>query len=95
VRAVRAADALDPGIDVTSKAANHRLLAALLRRKAEILELPVRFVPLSPDRVKRTSAFDGLHALWILLERRIAQPRANRPASQYTGDAATRTRPAK
>jgi len=95
VRAIRAADALDPSIDLTSKSANHRLLASLLRRKAEILELPVRFVPLSPERVTRTSAWDGLHALWILLERRFSQPRQGASREQYAGDAAAGTRPAK
>ena len=95
MRAIRAADALDPSIDLTSKSANHRLLASLLRRKAEILELPVRFVPLSPERVTRTSGWDGLHALWILLERRFSQPRQGASREQYAGDAAAGTRPAK
>ena len=86
VRALRAADALDPRVDLTARSVNHTLLASLLRRKAEILELPVRFFPLSPDRVKRTSALDGLHALWILLAERLA------PARQ--ADRAPRTTPA-
>ncbi len=56
VRAIRAADVLDPRVDLAHKNANHVLLSRLLRRKAEILEIPVRFVPLSPDRVKRARA---------------------------------------
>jgi hypothetical protein len=95
VRAVRAADALHPGVDLTSKGANHRLLAALLGRKAEILELPVRFVPLSPDRVTRTSALDGLHALGILLERRFARARPAPPSPPFAADPAARARTAK
>jgi 2-phospho-L-lactate transferase/gluconeogenesis factor (CofD/UPF0052 family) len=63
VRAVRASDALEAGIDLTHKRANQHLLARLLRRRAEVLELPVQFVPISPDKVKRTSALDGLQAL--------------------------------
>src|SRR4029450_7624164 len=77
VRAIRAGDALDPKVDLTAKSGNHVLLASLRRGTGEILELPVRFFPLSPDRVKRTSALDGLHALWILLAER---PTARRTA---------------
>ena len=63
VRAVRAADALEAGIDLTHKRANQHLLSRLLRRRAEMLELPVQFVPISPEKVKRTSALDGLQSL--------------------------------
>jgi len=78
VRAVRAADAFDPSIDLTHKGANHLLLSGLLRRQAEILEIPVRFFPISPERVKRTSPFEGLHALATIVWRRLSSPR---PAS--------------
>jgi hypothetical protein len=70
VRAVRAVDAFDSAIDLTDKRANHLLLSALLRRKAEILEIPVQFFPISPERVKRTTPFDGLQALGTILWRR-------------------------
>jgi len=77
VRAVRAADVFESGVEVTDKRANHWLLSALLRRQAEILEIPVRFFPLSPERVKRTSPLEGLEALATILMRRLApQPRA-------------------
>ena len=66
VRAVRASDALAAGIDLTHKHANHHLLSRLLRRRAEILELPVQFLPISPERVRRTSALEGLQALATL-----------------------------
>jgi 2-phospho-L-lactate transferase/gluconeogenesis factor (CofD/UPF0052 family) len=71
VRAVRATDALAAGIDLTHKRANQHLLASLLRRRAELLELPVQFVPLSPEKVKRTSAFDGLQSLLTILALRL------------------------
>ncbi len=86
VRAVRAADAFDPAIDLTDKRANHLLLSALLRRQAEILEIPVRFFPISPERVKRTSPLDGLEALATIVWRRFSRGRsqladaASRPA---------------
>ena len=72
MRAVRAADAFDPAVDLTDKRANHLLLSALLRRKAELLEIPVRFFPISPERVKRTSPIEGLQALSTIVWRRFA-----------------------
>jgi hypothetical protein len=75
VRAVRAADAFDPRIELTDKRANHLLLSALLRRRAEILEIPVRFFPISPERVKRTSPLEGLEALATIVSRRLAPRR--------------------
>ena len=95
VRAIRASDAFDHGVDLAAKHANHVLIAQLLRRKAEILELPVRFVPLSPERVKRTSALDGLRALGILVKHRVVAP--GRPAADaaYVPEQTPRTRPAK
>jgi 2-phospho-L-lactate transferase/gluconeogenesis factor (CofD/UPF0052 family) len=95
VRAIRASDALDPRVDLTVKSINHVLLASLLRRKAEILELPVRFFPLSPDRVKRTSAVDGLHALEILLAHRLSRPRPAARPQDYASDASAPPRPVK
>ena len=70
VRAVRASDALETGVDLTSKQANHQLLSELLRRKADILEIPVQFFSISPERVKRTSPLDGLYALATIVWRR-------------------------
>ncbi len=69
------------------KLANHQLLASLLRDRAELLEMPVRFFPLSPDRVKRTSAMDGVRAMATVLARRFAR-RAQ--ALQASGQGATR-----
>jgi hypothetical protein len=72
---VRAADAFDPSVDLTHKRANHLLLSELLRRKGEILEIPVQFFPISPERVKRTSPIEGLHALGTIVWRRMVSPR--------------------
>jgi len=88
VRAIRAADALDPRVDLGHKNANHVLLARLLRRKAEILELPVRFVPLSPDRVKRTTTIEGMHALATLVTRRFAGGRLETAPVPYASESA-------
>lgn len=67
VRAVRATDALTLPVALTHKHANQYLLASLLRRRAELLEVPVQFLPLSPDRVRRTTVGEGVRALGILL----------------------------
>jgi len=95
VRAVRAADALDPSVDLTHKNANHVLLSHLLRRKAEILEMPVRFFPLSPERVKRTSALDGVRALTTLVTHRFGVRRSIGAVASYASDSATPARPLK
>lgn len=89
VRAIRAADAFDPRIDLTDKQANHLLLSELLRRKAEILELPVQFFPISPERVKRTSPLDGVHALGTIVWRRMSRPvrpADRKPVATSVGD---------
>ena len=75
---MRATDAFNPAVDLTDKRANHLLLSELLRRKAEVLEIPVQFFPISPERVKRTSPIEGLHALATIVWRRFA-PRAPVP----------------
>ena len=62
-RAVRARYLRALNVDPAHKLANHQILAALLRDRAEVLEIPVRFFPISPERVKRTSILDGLRAL--------------------------------
>lgn len=70
VWAVRAADAVAPDVNVTAPQASHLVLSRLLRRKAEILEVPVHFLPLSPERVNRTTPLDGLRALATILRQR-------------------------
>ena len=73
-------------VPLTHKRANQHLLARLLRRKAEILEIPVQFFPISPERVKRTRVLEGLQSLATLVAdvcrgrpcRRVAAPVASR-----------------
>ena len=69
-RAVRARYLRDLNVDPAHKLANHQLLASLLRNRAEVLEIPVRFFPISPKRVKRTSLLDGGRAMLEILMRR-------------------------
>jgi len=55
---------------LTDKLANQHLLSVLLRRKAEMFEVPVQFFAISPQQVRRTSPFDGLRAIAAVLRGR-------------------------
>jgi 2-phospho-L-lactate transferase/gluconeogenesis factor (CofD/UPF0052 family) len=74
-RILRSSYLLRCGVDVAHKDLNHHLLAAVLRDKAEIRELPVTFLPLSPARVRRTGVGDGLAAVWTILRLRFQRGR--------------------
>ncbi|MBK9241466.1 MAG: YvcK family protein [Acidobacteria bacterium] len=79
-RAVRAKYLRGVNVDPALKLANHQLLASLLRDRPEVLEIPVRFFPISPKRVKRTSVFEGFRAVWEIVVRRLSPaPGATRP----------------
>jgi 2-phospho-L-lactate transferase/gluconeogenesis factor (CofD/UPF0052 family) len=80
VRAIRTEDALSVTVPLTHKRANQHLLARLLRRKAEVLEIPVQFFPISPERVKRTSIVDGLGAVGALVGGRFKSPARSNPS---------------
>jgi hypothetical protein len=73
-RAIRVADVQRVRCPLTHKHINQHLLSALLRRRAEILELPVQFFAISPELVRRTTVGDGLHALAIALGGRLRPP---------------------
>jgi hypothetical protein len=98
VRAIRADDALGIDVALTHKRANQHLLARLLRRKAEILEVPVQFIPISPERVKRTSLVEGVQSLGALVAGRLraAEPRRSGAEGRQGAEAAAerRTNPA-
>jgi hypothetical protein len=76
VRAVRASDALAIECRLDDNVANHHLLSRLLRRRAEILEIPVGFFAISPDQVRRTSVGDGIRSVGIAVSRRFRRPSA-------------------
>jgi 2-phospho-L-lactate transferase/gluconeogenesis factor (CofD/UPF0052 family) len=73
VRALRASDAASAAIDLTATNANHHLLSRLLRRKADVLEIPVQFFPMSPALVRRPRPLDGLRAFGIMLRHRLSR----------------------
>ena len=87
LRAVRATDAVTLAVPLTHPLANQYLLVSLLRRKAALLEVPIAFLPQSPERVRRTTVRDGLRSLWTLLLGRtsvIAPPGAEAPLPRPT-----------
>lgn len=50
---------------------NQRLLSAILGGQFEILEMPVRFLPQSPQKVKRTTVLEGLKSVLIIFLQRL------------------------
>jgi hypothetical protein len=71
-RIVRAADVQSLPVPLTHRLANQYLLSRLLRRRAEVLEVPVQFLSLSPERVKRTGIGEGLRSLATIFWLRLA-----------------------
>jgi hypothetical protein len=83
-RAVRARDALGVPCRLTDRLVNQHLLVSLLGRRAEILELPVQFVAIGPDQVRRTTVLDGLRSIAIGVSGRWSRrsvPRGNQAES--------------
>ncbi len=70
VRIVRMADALRVPVRFTDPFVNQYMLPQLLRRYADVLEVPVQFLPLSSVRVRRTGVLEGLRQLAIIVGQR-------------------------
>jgi 2-phospho-L-lactate transferase/gluconeogenesis factor (CofD/UPF0052 family) len=70
-RAVRTGDVLAAPVPLSHKDINQYLLSDLLRRKAEMFEVPVHFYSLSPDQVRRTTIRDGARAVATIVWRRL------------------------
>lgn len=86
-RAIRAADALALKCPLTSKLTNQHLLPILLRRRAEMQEIPVQFFSISPERVRRTSVVDGLRAIGIAVAGRFGRRAPQVPVVTPPGEA--------
>lgn len=93
VRGMRASYLTNLPVPPDDKLANQYLLSAMLADRADVLETPVQFLPLSPERVRRTTPGEGLRSLALIAWQRIMQrkrtaanltPRAERgvPASE-------------
>jgi 2-phospho-L-lactate transferase/gluconeogenesis factor (CofD/UPF0052 family) len=78
-RAVRVEDACSLFLPLTHKRANQELLSRLLRRKAEMYEVPVHFYSVSPHQVKRTTVLDGLQSIGTILWSRLRRAPAATP----------------
>jgi 2-phospho-L-lactate transferase/gluconeogenesis factor (CofD/UPF0052 family) len=88
-RAVRTEDACRVSLPLTHKRANQELLSHLLRRRAEMYEVPVFFYSVSPHQVKRTTVIDGILSLGTILWSRVRPRPAALPApTQAATDAA-------
>jgi 2-phospho-L-lactate transferase/gluconeogenesis factor (CofD/UPF0052 family) len=82
VRAVRTGFLTNLPVAPDDKLANQYLLCALLREKADLLETPVQFLPLSPERVRRTTLAEGIRSLAVIAWQRITRPKPVAAASE-------------
>jgi hypothetical protein len=80
VKAVRTEYLVNDNLEITAPNFNQKLLCSLLDEKAEVLETPIQFFPLAPDKVKRTSVFGGLRSLVTVLSER--SPKRQIPEGQ-------------
>jgi hypothetical protein len=71
VRAIRTAYLNHPDLDLGHRCLNQELLSLLLHDRAEVFEIPVHFLPISPEKVRRTTVTEGLQALFTILWRRL------------------------
>lgn len=71
-RAVRTAALGGETLDLDDRLVNQRLLSRLLARRAEIIETPVQFIPMSPGKVRRTTVGEGIRSLAMMLRWRLA-----------------------
>jgi hypothetical protein len=86
VRAVRASFLTSLPVAPDDKLANQYLLCALLREKADLLETPVQFLPLSPDRVRRTTPAEGLRSLAVIAWQRLSRRQSSRVTPQTAAE---------
>jgi len=84
VRAIRTSILRKHGLDPKHPNANFQMLSVLLRLQAEIIETPVRYFPISPQKVKRTTVREGVTALWTLIRQRFTHCE---PATEQSADA--------
>ena len=86
VRAVRSGFLTGLPVTPDDKLANQYLLCALLREKADLLETPVQFLALSPERVRRTTLGEGLRSLAVIAWQRLTRPKPAVPTTQASAD---------
>ena len=67
---IRSAALRGEPLDYRRRDFNQAVLSRLLRRRAELLEIPVYYFPISPEKVRRTTIGDGLRSLLTILRGR-------------------------
>lgn len=67
VWAVRARFLHGESVDYHRRDFNQVVLSRLLRRRAELLEIPVYYFPISPKKIRRTTIRDGLRSLGAIV----------------------------
>ena len=72
VRAIRPSLLEGQPLDLDDRLVNQRLLSRLLARRAEVIETPVQFIPMSPGKVRRTTVGEGVRSLAMMLRWRLA-----------------------
>jgi hypothetical protein len=72
VRAIRTAVLGGAPLDLDDRLVNQRLLSRLLSQRAELIETPVQFIPMSPGKVRRTTVGEGVRSLAMMLRWRLA-----------------------
>lgn len=85
-RASRASFLTHLGVPLDDKLANQYLLCALLREKADLLETPVQFLPLSPERVRRTTVVEGARSLAVIAWQRLIRAKREPHAPDAPAD---------
>ena len=87
VRGVRTSFLTSLPVGPDDKLANQYLLSALLSEKADVLETPVQFLALSPERVHRTTPIEGIQSLAVIAWQRISRTKRKRTdAASATSD---------
>ncbi len=86
VRGVRASFLTSLPVAPDDKLANQYLLSALLAERADVIETPVQFLPLSPERVRRTTPLEGLRSLALIAWQRLMRPKAAAPTAPASAD---------
>lgn len=69
-RAIRTRHLLSDSLRLDDKTLNQRLLCRILRERGEIFETPVRFFSMSPEKAHRTTWWDGLRSIGVILRLR-------------------------
>jgi 2-phospho-L-lactate transferase/gluconeogenesis factor (CofD/UPF0052 family) len=70
VRVVRSTFLREESLDYQRRDFNQLVLGNLLRRRAEVFETPVYYIPLSPQKIRRTTVTEGLVSLLTILRGR-------------------------